>query len=261
MFKKKSLGQHFLHAPTYLRAVVDAADVVSGETVLEIGPGDGALTRELLSRGARVVAIEKDHRLIPILGVAFEKELTTGQLKLIEGDALDFDPGTSLPPIYKVVANIPYYITGALMRKFLTDPAQPSTLVLLIQKEVAERTARSKKESLLSLSVKVFGTPLYIRTVPRGAFVPPPEVDSAILAIKNISRDHFTTKEHEELFFKLLHAGFAQKRKLLRRNLEDVLGTQAGEILVAAGLQPNTRAEDVPLRNWLALATTAMGKI
>ena len=261
MFKKKSLGQHFLHAPTYLRAVVDAAEVATGETVLEIGPGDGALTRELLGRGVRVVAVEKDHRLIPVLQITFEKELAAGQLTLIEGDALDFDPATALPPIYKVVANIPYYITGALMRKFLTDSAQPSTLVFLIQKEVAQRTAKSKKESLLSLSVKVFGTPLYIRTVPRGAFAPPPEVDSAILAVKNISRNNFANKDQEDLFFRLLHAGFAQKRKLLRRNLEEVLGDKAGEVLSEAGLSPNIRAEDVSLFGWLALTRTAAGKI
>ncbi len=261
MFKKKSLGQHFLHAPAYLRAVVDAADVAAGEIVLEIGPGDGALTRELLGRGARVVAIEKDHRLLPLLTLTFEKEIRGGQLTLIEGDALELDPGAMLPPIYKVVANIPYYITGALLRKFLTSSTQPSTLVFLIQKEVAQRIARSKKESLLSLSVKAYGSPVYIRTVPRGAFVPPPEVDSAILAVHHISRDNFSDAKQESLFFDLLHAGFAQKRKLLTRNLEPVLREQAGDIVAATGLPDKVRAEDVPLHDWLVLTKTASHKI
>jgi 16S rRNA (adenine1518-N6/adenine1519-N6)-dimethyltransferase len=124
----------------------------------------------------------------------------------------------------------------------------------LIQKEVAERIARSKKESILSLSIKAYGEPKYIKTVPSGAFSPPPAVDSAILAITNISRQNFTDAEQEEKFFALVHAGFAQKRKLLKRNLESVLGKESSDILQKAGIPENTRAEDVALPQWLALS-------
>lgn len=256
MFKKKSLGQHFLKAESYLRAVADAAEVGAGDTVLEIGPGEGALTRELLSRGAKVVAVEKDHRLVPMLGVTFDTEVAKGQLILIEGDALEFEVAgnPALSRGYKVVANIPYYITGALLRKFLTAPEQPSTLVFLVQKEVAERVAKSKKESLLSLSIKAYGTPKYVKTVPSGAFSPPPEVDSAILLISGISREHFINQAHEARFFELIHAGFAQKRKMLKKNIETVLGIQTDEALKKAEIPLQARAEDVSLENWLVLA-------
>lgn len=263
MYKKKSLGQHFLHAASHLRAVADAANSKERDVVVEIGPGDGALTQELLSRlstslkaSGRVIALEKDHRLISVLSERFAKEIASRQLSIVEGDALEFDPKAQKLKSgeYIVVGNIPYYITGALLRKFLTEKAQPRTVVFLIQKEVAERIARSKKESLLSLSIKAYGTAKYIKTVPRGAFVPAPNVDSAILQITNVSRKHFTNLAHEEKFFELLHAGFAQKRKLLRRNLEAVLGEKTSEALERAGIPQNARAEDVALKQWLEVA-------
>ncbi len=237
MQKKKSLGQHFLKNPYYLGLVADAAQIKSGEVVVEVGPGEGTLTRALLDRGAQVIAIEKDRRLIPLL-----KEKFAGKnIEIIEGDALEFVP----PKKYKVVGNIPYYISGALFKKFLTAKNQPSTLVFLVQKEVGERIARSVKESILSLSVKAYGTPAYIKTVPRGAFAPAPKVDSAIVAVGGISRDNFKNKAHEERFFELVRKGFSGKRKKLRNNL--------GE---AAGALGESRAEDVPLAQWLALAAT-----
>ena len=250
MYKKKSLGQHFLTNARYLRAVADTADIKAGEKVLEIGPGEGTLTRELLARGAKVVAIEKDHRLIPMLGIVFKKEIRAGQLEIIEGDALEWEAEGG----YKVIGNIPYYITGALLKKFLSAEHQPSTLVFLIQKEVAERIARSKKESILSLSIKAYGMPKLVLSVPRGAFSPAPQVDSAILAITNISRKNFANRAHEENFFKLVRAGFAQKRKLLRRNLEETLGPEVGDKLERAGIARNARAEDVPVGKWLLLS-------
>ncbi len=256
MFKKKSLGQHFLKADSYLRAVADAADVTVHDVVLEIGPGDGALTRELLIRGAKVVAIEKDHRFIPMLHATFDREVALKQLTLLEGDALEFDATNhpSLTGSYKVVANIPYYITGALLRKFLTSDVQPTTLVFLIQKEVAQRIAKSSKESLLSLSVKAYGTPTYVKTVPSGAFSPPPEVDSAILLVSGVSRSNFTSAAHETRFFELIHAGFAQKRKMLKKNVEQILGKDTDVRLEKAGIVLTARAEDIPLNKWLTLS-------
>jgi 16S rRNA (adenine1518-N6/adenine1519-N6)-dimethyltransferase len=198
--------------------------------------------------------VEKDSRLIPFLTETFRDEVQSGQLQIIEGDALEFAlPKKLQTSVYKVVGNIPYYITGALLRAFLSAKHQPKTLVFLIQKEVAERIARSKKESLLSLSVKAYGEPQYIKTVPRGAFSPAPKVDSAVLRVRDISRANFKNKLTEQRFFDLIHAGFAQKRKLLVRNLENVLGTKAPEALQQAGIPQNARAEDVPLEQWLHL--------
>ncbi|HWB33823.1 MAG TPA: 16S rRNA (adenine(1518)-N(6)/adenine(1519)-N(6))-dimethyltransferase RsmA [Candidatus Paceibacterota bacterium] len=252
MEKKKSLGQHFLNSPHYLSLIADTAQIVPGEYVLEIGPGEGALTQELLARGARVVAVEKDHRLMPILAEKFGRQIEEGRLSLIEGDVLEKNIEIMEP--YKLVANIPYYVTGAILEKFLSHEHVPTSAVLLVQKEVAERIAREKKESILSLSVKAYGNPTYIKTVPAGAFSPPPQVDSAILSIQHISRSNFADAEQEKKFFDLLHAGFAHKRKLLVRNLETVLGDKAAGALAGAGIAANARAEDVPLEGWLTLS-------
>jgi 16S rRNA (adenine1518-N6/adenine1519-N6)-dimethyltransferase len=252
MQKKKSLGQHFLRAQHYLALVADAAHLEPEGTVLEVGPGDGALTEVLLARGAHVVAVEKDRRLIPLL----QEKFAGHSFEVVEADALEVQTERIVPPgePYTLAGNIPYYITGALFKKFLTVPHQPKRLVFLIQKEVAERIARSKKESLLSLSIKAYGSPRYIKTVPRGAFSPPPEVDSAILALEHISRDNFLNAEHEARFFELLRAGFAHKRKRLASNLAPLLGNEHANILQNVGISANARAEDVPLAAWLELA-------
>lgn len=257
MLKKKSLGQNFLNSPHYQGLIADSADIAAGERVLEVGPGEGALTAKLLARGAQVVAIEKDSRLIPLLKEKFAKEIAEKKLELIEGDVLRYDISYLFgkrPAKYKVVANIPYYITGALLKKLLSEKNQPSLLVLLLQKEVAERIARSAKESILSLSIKAYGEPRYIKTVPRGAFSPPPTVDSAILKIADVSRKNFKSAAQEERFFKIVRAGFAQKRKLLKRNLEKIFGEESSNILQNAQISKNARAEDVALEQWLALA-------
>ena len=256
MYKKKSLGQHFLNSAHYLRVVADAAHIQEGDVVLEIGPGEGTLTEVLLEHGAKVIAIEKDSRLIPLLREKF-KHFDMSKFQVVEGDALDFDTSTFRNfdisnDRFAVVGNIPYYITGALFKKFLTAPHQPSTLVFLIQKEVAERIARSKKESILSLSVKAYGVPKYIKTVPAGAFSPPPKVDSAILAVEDISRKNFENAAHEAKFFELVKKGFAQKRKLLKNNL----GPDYASVLQKTGIDGKARAEDVLLAQWLAVSKT-----
>ena len=227
--------------------VANAASIKKGDTVLEIGPGEGALTQVLLLQGAKVVALEKDSRLIELLREKFKGE----KFEVVEGDALEYEPTFKK---YTLVGNIPYYITGALFKKFLSCKAQPHTLVFLIQKEVAERIARSKKESILSLSIKAYGSPKYIKTVPRGAFVPPPNVDSAILLVSDVSRKNFKSAAHEERFFELLRAGFGQKRKLLASNLKKFLGPDYASVLQKTGIDPKARAEDVPLAAWLALS-------
>ncbi len=260
---KKSLGQHFLRSKSAINAIVSAGFVGAADTVLEIGPGEGVLTEALLATGASVVAVEKDRDLIPILTERFRDAIAEKQLTLIEADILDFDPmkhGLSAGS-YKLVANIPYYITGAIFEKFLSEKNSPSCMVVLIQKEVATRiVARDSKESILSISVKAFGQPKLTAKVPASAFRPAPKVDSAVLAVYEISQEHFSgwgTGEAEagKKFFSVVRAGFAHKRKLLARNLEIVADkARIAAAFAELGLGPNTRAEDITLKEWLALA-------
>ena len=216
--------------------------------VLEIGPGTGMLPRELLKLAGRVVAVETDGELSEKLEINFADEIATGQLELIHDDIRNYPLNTTtvLNKGYQVVANIPYYLTGEIFRMFLESENQPSAMTLLVQKEVAERVARSKKESILSLSVKAYGVPKYEFTVPRGAFKPAPNVDSAVLTIRDISRKNFKSHEEEDYFFALLHAGFAHKRKYVRNNL-----TEAG--FSAGNIPEKARAEELALVDWFSL--------
>ena len=260
---KKSLGQHFLRSKSAIHAIVAAGFVSGGDTVLEIGPGEGVLTEALLETGAKVVAVEKDRDLIPILTERFAEVIESGQLVLIEADILDFDPKAHglLKGEYKLVANIPYYITGAIFEKFLSEQNSPSCMVVLIQKEVATRiVARDGKESILSISVKAFGTPKLTAKVPASAFRPAPKVDSAVLAVYDISQKHFEGW-HDSIvtatrrFFTIVRGGFAHKRKLLARNLEIAAAKESiTETFTSLGLSSNTRAEDLVLETWITLA-------
>lgn len=256
------LGQHLLTSRSIAREVALAVQVSPGELVLEVGPGKGMLTKELLALGARVHAIEKDPEMVRVLTRECADAIESGALTVTEGDARDLLNAESsmLNTQYKVVANIPYYITGELIRLFLTASRQPSAVSLLVQKEVAERVARDKKESLLSLSVKAYGTPQFVKTVRAGSFNPPPSVDSAILAIHDISRKNFEAVP-EDAFFELLHIGFGQKRKTLSGNLKRAGfdGALIKEIFEKRGLSLQMRAEDVPLVEWLELARSLNG--
>jgi 16S rRNA (adenine1518-N6/adenine1519-N6)-dimethyltransferase len=230
--------------------IADTAKLSPEATVLEIGPGTGMLTRALLKRAGKVIAVEADQELFEKLQIDFSNK----RLELAYGDIRTFDI-SKLPKKYALVANIPYYLTGEIFRMFLESENQPSSMTLLVQKEVAERiVARKKspdsargKESILSLSVKAYGTPHYEFTVPRGAFKPAPKVDSAVLTIRDISRKNFSSREQEKRFFALIRAGFAHKRKFVRKNLIDA-GLPTGDIPEKA------RAEDLPLSVWLALS-------
>ncbi len=254
--KKPRLGQHFLKARFALHTLVHAARIAPTDTVLEVGPGTGNLTTVLLANAKRVIAIEKDPALITVLRERFPDAIREQKLLLFEGDIRDVDLQTfgTRDHEYILAANIPYYITGEIIRMFLTNKVQPSRAALLIQKEVAQRIARSKKESILSLSVKVFGTPRYIKTVPARSFSPPPKVDSAILLIDEISRTHLT-EVSEERFFKLVKAGFSSKRKKLAGNLKTISDKgKITEAFLTCGVPENARAEDVPLSAWQCLA-------
>jgi len=257
---KKSLGQHFLNNPSVSRWMCDAAEITSKDKVVEVGPGTGALTSELLARGATVIALEADIRAIAHLETAFDAEIASGQLTCLHHDVRQLNvadiPGIS-DHQFKLVANIPYYLSGLLFRIFLQSPVQPSLLVYLVQKEVAKRittdVSRGEKESLLSLAVKVYGEAEYVRMVPRGHFTPAPKVDSAILAVRNISRTAFKDLD-EAQFFKVLHLAFGQKRKQLVGNLaKEFDRATVTHILSTMNLSVSTRAEDVPAQMWPTL--------
>jgi len=217
---KKSLGQHFLTNPKIPEIMAETVDVSDNDVVLEIGPGTGILTKELLKRGARVIAVEADIRAVEVLLKMFKDEIAGGNLTLKHADIREInlsDLGLKEHK-YKLIANIPYYISGMLFRMFLSSNFQPSSLVFLVQKEVAERIVRSKKESLLSLGIKAYGNPKYIKTVKKGNFKPSPKVDSAVIEISNISHERFK-KVPEDFFFEVLRVGFSAKRKQLLGNL------------------------------------------
>jgi 16S rRNA (adenine1518-N6/adenine1519-N6)-dimethyltransferase len=263
MYAKKSLGQHFLKSDKALKAIVNAGEVGASDIVLEIGPGKGDLTWRLITLAGKVIAIEKDDNLFEFLKEHFAKEISANRLDLIHGDILEFNP--ELLKFYsdfnyKLIANIPYNITGAIFRKFLSNDTQPEKMVLLVQKEVAERiVARDNKESILSISVKVYGKPKYVETVKAGSFAPAPRVDSAILLIEDISKDFFKDISEKE-FFTILRAGFVSKRKKLSSNLSVIYPKErVEETFKALNIDTNTRAEDVDVKRWGEIAKALSG--
>ena len=260
---KKSLGQNFLTSDVVPRWMSEAALITETDTILEIGPGTGVLTKALLAKAGRVIAIETDSRAVALLQNTFFSDIETKKLALIQADIREI----SLSELgltahsYKVVANIPYYLSGFLLRFFLEQKIQPTTLVFLMQKEVVARIVRAKKESILSLSVKAFGSPRYIKTVTSGHFMPQPKVDSAILQVTNITMSNFSDECDVILFFKLLHLGFGQKRKQLLANLSKEYSREAlAEIFDRLAITLTIRAEDLNLPTWLKL-TEALQKI
>ncbi|HAE36452.1 MAG: Ribosomal RNA small subunit methyltransferase A [Candidatus Nomurabacteria bacterium GW2011_GWF2_35_66] len=258
---KKSMGQNFLKSKEALFKMCEAGDVNNNDIVVEIGPGKGVLTEKLLEKAKNVIAIEKDRDLIDILKDKFANEIKEGKLILLNEDILEFNPKTYNlePETYKIIANIPYNITGSIIRRFLSEVNRPNTMTLLVQKEVAERiVARDNKESILSLSIKAYGEPKYIMKVHKRFFSPSPKVDSAIISINNISNKVFKDKKEEESFFRLIKAGFAHKRKVLRKNLEDLNIKEVGlpyidEIFNKLEIDTKVRAEDVPFKKWLKI--------
>jgi 16S rRNA (adenine1518-N6/adenine1519-N6)-dimethyltransferase len=251
------LGQHFLTGQWAARSLADCINIKPHETVLEIGPGTGALTRELLARGAHILAVEKDEALVLQLEETFAHEIAHGALRIIAADIRDFSPEQNglKSGAYCLAANIPYYITGEILRKFLGTKSPPRALALLVQKEVAERVlARDDKESILSISVKVYGTPRIVAKVSRGNFSPPPSVDSAILLIDNVSKRFFDGIDEED-FFTVVRAGFASKRKYLANNLGARFGKEhALQALAVCDIAPKARAENITLEAWKLLA-------
>jgi 16S rRNA (adenine1518-N6/adenine1519-N6)-dimethyltransferase len=263
---KKNLGQNFLKSIPALNKMCETGDIKNNDTIIEIGPGKGALTEKLLESAGLVIAIEKDQDLIEILKEKFEKEIKSSKLILVEDDILNFNPTTYylLPATYKIIANIPYNITGAILKKFLSADIKPDKMVLLVQKEVAERiVVRDGKESILSLSVKAYGEPKYIMKVHKRFFSPEPKVDSAIISINNISKNNFKNENEENNFFNIIKLGFAHKRKVLRKNLETIDFTphNIDKIFEELEINPKSRAENIELSKWIAISSLLSKKI
>lgn len=264
---KRSLGQNFLKDKGILKKIADFAQIEKGDTVVEVGPGEGTLTGLLLERAKKVIAVEKDEKLAELLIHKFEFEISNGKLEIINDDILNYELRIKN---YALVGNIPYYITGALFKKTLESENPPKSITFVIQKEVAERIMGSHfakaprdksrgKESILSISIKAYGTPEYGGIIKAGSFNPKPKVDSAILAVRNISKNNFKNVQ-EQAFFEILKAGFAHKRKLLIKNLGDLprlnLDTlKMKKVFEKCGISEKARAEDLKVEDWFAIAS------
>ncbi len=248
---KKSLGQNFLVDRNFLHKIATAGEIGPDHEVLEIGAGLGALTAELAGLARQVVAVEIDQRL---MGPLEEALASFENVTLVQGDILARSPGELMGrPGYLVVANIPYYITSALIRHLLESEAPPLRMVLTVQLEVAQRIcAQPAKMNLLGLSVQVYGQVETLFRIPAGAFYPRPNVDSACVRLDLLDRPRIPA-ERLPLFFSLSRAGFAQKRKNLRNALSAGMGwgkSQVGDLLEAAGIDHRRRAETLDFDDW-----------
>ncbi len=250
----KKLGQNFLSDPNILMKIISAAEITRNDRVLEIGSGLGSLTRYLAVSAQSVTAVEIDKKLFPILSTLLSN---FPNVNLVQADMLDLDPQTLMENSgYLVVANIPYYITSALIRHLLESTCQPSRIVLTVQNEVAQRICTVDDDySLLALSVQVYGRPEIIFRIPAGAFYPSPKVDSAVVRIDLYPNPIIPTSDLN-IFFRLIKAGFSQKRKTLRNSLSS--GLKLSPVVIEEWLKLNTinpmrRAETLALEEWQTL--------
>lgn len=259
----KGLGQNFLISEFVLNKIIETAELNKDDIVLEIGPGVGNLTKELSKKARRVLAIEKDRSMLKILSESLKPARSATDVagedyknvQIIEGDALKFDPEkyNLKNKEYKIVANIPYYLTSPLIRKFLETPIGPSEMILMIQKEVAKRICSNPPDmSLLAVSVQFYADPQIMHNVPSECFFPKPKVDSAV--IKIIPKDHKENNKIDTgLFFKIAKAGFSHPRKQLINNLSNSLlkdKKQIEEWLLKSKIDPKRRAETLSIDDW-----------
>ena len=274
---KKSLGQNFLVDESHLARIAAAAELTADDTVLEIGPGLGVLTRHLAAQAGRVVAVELDDRLIPILSELFADQLN---VSFVHADILKVEPSellaqdggrqtadgdsptqyairnTQSPP-YKVVANLPYYITSAVLRHLLESPHPPTVAVVMVQREVAQRIVAGPGDmSLLAVGIQFFAEAKIVQKVPAGAFHPRPKVDSAVLRL-DVRPQPAVADVEPDWYFSVVRAGFGQKRKQLRNSVAAGLGmakeaVEAG--LLSVGIDPSRRDETLSMAEWGALA-------
>jgi 16S rRNA (adenine1518-N6/adenine1519-N6)-dimethyltransferase len=253
---RKSLGQNFLTEPRALERIVEAAELGPEDIVLEIGPGLGTLTRLLAAGAERVVAIELDRRLVEILKQTLAN---LPNVEIIHGDILELNPADLLEqhkvsPQYKVVANLPYYITSAIIRHLLTAEVRPKLMVVTVQLEVARRiTAEPGDMSLLAVSIQFYGRPRIVARMKASAFYPSPQVDSAVIRI-DVGDQPFVEVDDAESFFEVVRAGFAQRRKQLRNALSAELALPASEVAQAlsrVGVNPKRRAQTLSVEEWV----------
>ena len=246
----RRFGQNFMVEEWPIAKIIEAADISASDLIVEIGPGSGFLTEELAKKSRKVIAIEKDRDLMPFLKEKFSK---IPNIELINEDARDFDY-TSLPD-YKVVSNLPFYITSRLIRLFLELPRRPQFLALMVQKEVGERIcALPPKMSLLAVSVQLYARTEFITEVPRTCFQPSPKVDGAI--IKIAPHQNTLNKEETDIFFKIAKAGFSQPRKNLLNNFVSQLQYDKKAIndwMSSANITPQQRAQTLSISDWIML--------
>ena len=258
---KKSLGQNFLSNDDVLAKIIDAAEIEKNSEVLEIGPGLGSLTRHIAEKARQVTVVELDGRLIPIL-----EEIMSpwDNVNIIHEDILKLDPAVIMQnDRYVVAANIPYYITSALIRHLLEAEKKPARMVLTVQAEVAKRIcAKPGDLSLLGLSVQVYGIPKIMLRIPAGAFYPPPKVDSIALRV-DLFQEPLIPTEELDVFFRIAKAGFSQKRKTLRNSISAGLQMEKTEtdlLLTQSGIDPATRAQNLNLEEWANLTKNFIAK-
>lgn len=251
MKNNKSLGQHWLKDADTLADIADEAEITPDDTVLEIGPGLGTLTSHLLKRAERVVAVEFD----PALARKLPGQFPGKNLEVINQDILQFD-ASSLPVGYKIVANVPYYITSKIIQQFAEAKNPPKTMVLLVQKEVAERLSAGPGDySILALSAQIYYRVELGQVVEAELFTPPPKVNSQVAIMKRRDQS-LVTDEQRQGFFRLVKAGFSAKRKKLRSSLAGGLQLEKSEVeklLSAANISADARAEDLNINQWLTL--------
>ena len=250
---RKRLGQNFLTDPVALERIVAAADLSASDVVVEVGAGVGTLTRPLAERAGRVLALELDDQLVQVLHDCLSD---APNVEIVHGDVLSFSPSELAGRDYKVVGNLPYYVTSAVLRHFLSGTPRPRMMVVTVQREVAERiVAKPGKMSLLAVSVQFYGSPRVVARIPAGAFYPVPKVDSAVVRIDVGEQCAVPLGEgiDEADFFRVVRAGFSQKRKKLRNSLSAGLRfvpAVAEEALADAGIDPGRRAETLSLQEW-----------
>ncbi|HLA44418.1 MAG TPA: 16S rRNA (adenine(1518)-N(6)/adenine(1519)-N(6))-dimethyltransferase RsmA [Aggregatilineales bacterium] len=251
IFPKKKLGQNFLHDPNALQKIIDVADVRPDDTILEVGPGTGNLTKLLAENARRVIAVEVDDRLVPVLR---EQLAQNHNVELHWMDFLDVDlPALVGDEPYKVVANLPYYITSAILRKILDSERKPQSMTIMVQKQVAERLIATPNDmSLLTVSVQFYGSPKIMTTLKPPVFYPRPDVESSVVHME-IYGEPLVDIPDEATFFDVVRAGFGQKRKQLKNSIASGLRISNDEtvhLLESAGIDPKRRAETLTLEEW-----------
>jgi len=254
---KKYMGQNFLIDKKILDKIIETAELKKQDTVLEIGAGTGILTKELAKKVKKVIAIEKDKNLIKILKKELEKE-NIKNVEIIEGNALFLEKSSlKLPNNYKIVANLPYYISARVLRKFLEEIPQkkqgkrPKLMVVTVQKEVAKRIcATPGNMNILAISVQLYSFPKIVKIIKKESFWPKPKVDGTILKLKIKNK---IPKIDTKKFFKIIKVGFSSPRKQIKNNLKKVFGKETEEFLKNKGINPRSRPEEIKLENWVFL--------